>query len=100
MICSAAMSTRDVYHTAICRCADQGRQTQALAVTGERRSRAARCADGNRAGAPGLVVTTWNGVLAPAGTPTAILDLLHREVTAAANLADVKGTMRQRARKQ
>ena len=44
----------------------------------------------SEAGAPGLVVTTWNGVLAPAGTPPAIVERLHKEVTAAANLADVK----------
>ena len=64
---------------------------KALAVTGERRSGALPdVPTATEAGAPGLVVTTWNGVLAPAGTPPAVLERLHREVTAAASQADIK----------
>jgi tripartite-type tricarboxylate transporter receptor subunit TctC len=69
----------------------KGGKLKALAVTGERRSRALPdVPTASEAGAPGLVVTTWNGVLAPAGTPPAIVERLHKEVAAAANLADVK----------
>jgi tripartite-type tricarboxylate transporter receptor subunit TctC len=32
-------------------------------------------------GAPGYAMNTWWGVLAPAGTPTAITDTLHAEIT-------------------
>ena len=64
---------------------------KALAVTGERRSRALPdVPTATEAGAPGLVVTTWNGILAPAGTPPAVLERLQRDVTAAANSPEIK----------
>lgn len=64
---------------------------KALAVTGERRSRALPdVPTASEAGAPGLVVTTWNGILAPAGTPPAVLERLQREVAAAAAMTDVR----------
>jgi tripartite-type tricarboxylate transporter receptor subunit TctC len=57
---------------------------RALAVTGERRSPALPdVPTAGEAGARGLVVMTWNGVLAPAGTPAAVIERLQREVKAA-----------------
>ncbi|WP_343292041.1 tripartite tricarboxylate transporter substrate binding protein [Vandammella animalimorsus] len=41
-------------------------------------------------GYPNFHVESWVGMLAPAGTPSAIIDRLHTEVTAALNSADVK----------
>jgi hypothetical protein len=38
---------------------------------------------GREAGMPELVVTTWNGVLAPANTPPAIVEGLHAVLAAA-----------------
>jgi tripartite-type tricarboxylate transporter receptor subunit TctC len=52
---------------------------RALAVTGSHRS--AILPDVPtviEAGLPGVVVTTWNGVLAPAGTPPEVLERLHK----------------------
>jgi len=34
------------------------------------------------AGVPGYEAATWNGILAPAGTPARIIDRLHRDLTA------------------
>ncbi|HEY0294054.1 MAG TPA: tripartite tricarboxylate transporter substrate binding protein [Bordetella sp.] len=52
---------------------------RALAVTGAKRTAALPDVPTAReAGMPDLVVTTWNGVLAPAGTPPAIVDTLHQ----------------------
>ncbi len=53
-------------------------QVRALAVTGQQRSPAfPDVPTMAEAGLPGVVVTTWNGVLAPAGTPPAIVERLH-----------------------
>jgi tripartite-type tricarboxylate transporter receptor subunit TctC len=58
---------------------------RALAVTGTRRSPVLPdVPTAVEAGVPGLVVTTWNGVLAPAGTPVAITQRLSQELLAAA----------------
>jgi tripartite-type tricarboxylate transporter receptor subunit TctC len=62
----------------------QGGTLRALAVTGSRRS--AILPDvptAKEAGLPGLVVTTWNGVLAPAGTPPQLVERLHKALAAA-----------------
>lgn len=62
----------------------QGGTLRALAVTGLHRS--AILPDvptANEAGLPGLVVTTWNGVLAPAGTPPELVERLHKALEAA-----------------
>jgi tripartite-type tricarboxylate transporter receptor subunit TctC len=51
---------------------------KALAVTGEKRSSALPdVPTAKEGGMPNLVVTTWNGVLAPAGTPPEIVRRLH-----------------------
>jgi tripartite-type tricarboxylate transporter receptor subunit TctC len=57
---------------------------RALAVTGLHRSDALRdVPTGQEAGMPRLVVTTWNGVLAPAGTPSEVVERLHLALAAA-----------------
>ena len=52
---------------------------RALAVTGDNRSPALPdVPTAKESGMPDLVVTTWNGVLAPAGTPPEIIARLHK----------------------
>jgi tripartite-type tricarboxylate transporter receptor subunit TctC len=43
-----------------------------------------------QAGLPGYEATQWFGVLAPAGTPRAVIDRLHQEVTSALRATDVR----------
>jgi tripartite-type tricarboxylate transporter receptor subunit TctC len=45
------------------------------------------------AGVPGFDITTWWGVLAPAGTPAAIVDALNRAVNDSAAAEPVKGRL-------
>jgi len=62
----------------------QGGTLRALAVTGLHRSPVLPdVPTAKEAGLPGLVVTTWNGVLAPAGTPPALVERLHKALAAA-----------------
>jgi tripartite-type tricarboxylate transporter receptor subunit TctC len=57
---------------------------RALAVTGTHRSGALPdVPTGQESGLPELVVTTWNGVLAPAGTPAEVIERLHAALAAA-----------------
>jgi tripartite-type tricarboxylate transporter receptor subunit TctC len=42
------------------------------------------------AGVPGYEAVNWWGIVAPAGTPAAIVEKLHREVTAVQNSEDVQ----------
>jgi tripartite-type tricarboxylate transporter receptor subunit TctC len=42
------------------------------------------------AGLPGLEALAWNGIFVPAGTPRAVIDVLHRELVRAYNAPDVK----------
>ena len=42
------------------------------------------------AGVPGYETVNWFGLVAPAGTPAAIVERLHREVTAVQNLPEVQ----------
>ena len=66
-------------------------QLRALVVTGEHRSNALPdVPSGRDVGMPGLVVTTWNGVLAPAGTPPAVVARLHDVLVKAAGDADLQ----------
>jgi tripartite-type tricarboxylate transporter receptor subunit TctC len=46
----------------------------------------------SESGLPGYDVTTWHGLVAPAGTPPAIIERLHREVVTAINSAEVKSS--------
>jgi tripartite-type tricarboxylate transporter receptor subunit TctC len=66
---------------------------RALAVTGTHRSAALpdipTCQE---LGLPELVVTTWNGVLAPAGTPAAVIERLRVALALATADPDLKQT--------
>jgi tripartite-type tricarboxylate transporter receptor subunit TctC len=42
------------------------------------------------AGVPGYEAVNWWGVVAPAGTPAAIIEKLHKEITAVQDSAEVK----------
>ena len=55
-----------------------------LAVTGPKRAPAMPdMPTMSEAGVPGVVVTNWYGILAPAGTPRPIIDKLNREIVSA-----------------
>ena len=49
------------------------------------------------AGVPGLIVITWNGVLAPAGVPDAVIAKLNADITTVANSPDMKERMKAQA---
>ncbi len=52
-----------------------------LAVTSQRRTKAVpELPTMSEAGVPGLVITQWHGMLAPAAVPRAIVERLHREI--------------------
>lgn len=64
---------------------------RALAVTSGKRSAATpEFPTMIEAGIPGFVVESWYGLMAPAGTPDAVIARLHREVLAALAKPDVK----------
>jgi len=42
------------------------------------------------AGVPGYEAVNWWGVVAPAGTPAAIVEKLHKEITAVQNSEEVQ----------
>ena len=63
---------------------------KALVVTSEKREAALPgIPSANEAGLPGLIVSTWNGVLAPAGTPRAIVAKLNAEIAKAAHMPEM-----------
>ncbi len=65
-------------------------RVRALAVTSARRSRLMpELPTIAEAGVPGYEATGWTGMLAPAGTPPAILAQLNKEINAALKLPDV-----------
>jgi tripartite-type tricarboxylate transporter receptor subunit TctC len=67
---------------------------KALAVTGLKRLPAfPDVPTMSEAGLPGFEATTWTGLMAPAGTPPAIIERLHREVVAVLNSPQVRGAM-------
>jgi tripartite-type tricarboxylate transporter receptor subunit TctC len=67
---------------------------KALAVTGLKRLPAfPDVPTMSEAGLPGFEATTWTGLMAPAGTPPAIVERLHREVAAVLNSPNVRATM-------
>jgi tripartite-type tricarboxylate transporter receptor subunit TctC len=49
------------------------------------------------AGVPGLIVITWNGVLAPAGLSDAVVARLNTDINTVANSPDMKDRMRAQA---
>jgi tripartite-type tricarboxylate transporter receptor subunit TctC len=66
---------------------------RALAVTGSHRSDILPDVPTViEAGLPGVVVTTWNGVLAPAGTPPGLLERLHKALADAVAEPSLKAT--------
>jgi tripartite-type tricarboxylate transporter receptor subunit TctC len=69
----------------------QSGKLRAFGVTGSRRSASAsQIPTLAEAGIPSYELEPWHGVLAPAGTPAAILDRIHRDVVAAIKLPDVR----------
>ncbi|MBP8295845.1 MAG: tripartite tricarboxylate transporter substrate binding protein [Burkholderiales bacterium] len=68
----------------------RGGQLRALAVTGSQRSSALpEVPTVAEAGLPGFEVSSWYGVLAPAGTPAGIVGRLHAELVRILALPDV-----------
>jgi tripartite-type tricarboxylate transporter receptor subunit TctC len=64
---------------------------KALAVTGAKRSPATPAFPTmQEAGVPGFVVESWYGLMAPAGTPDAVIARLHKETVAVLALPEVK----------
>jgi tripartite-type tricarboxylate transporter receptor subunit TctC len=69
-------------------------KVRALAVTGARRSPLLpEVPTAQEAGLPDFDVTIWYGVLAPAGTPPAVVDRLNREIVAIMSTEDMKKRM-------
>ena len=69
----------------------QSGRLRAMAVTGERRVAAfPEVPTVAESGYPGFAVTSWYGVLAPAGTPQPIVDQLQREIAAIMALPSVR----------
>ncbi|HEY6511759.1 MAG TPA: tripartite tricarboxylate transporter substrate binding protein [Burkholderiaceae bacterium] len=67
---------------------------RALAITGAQRSpQLPDVPTLAESGYPGYSAYVWLGLLAPKGTPAAIIDLLNREVLAALGTPEVKGYM-------
>ena len=72
----------------------QAGRLKALAVTGPNRSRAIPNAPTMKeAGYPDLEITTWQGLLAPAGTAAEIVAKLNQEVTNILHMEDVQQTL-------
>jgi tripartite-type tricarboxylate transporter receptor subunit TctC len=66
-------------------------QLRALGVTGRKRSKALpQVPTVAESGVDGYELESWHGFFAPAGTPSAILERLHREIARAGNSPDVK----------
>ena len=67
---------------------------RALMVTDAKRSPAAPdIPAATEAGLANMVLITWNGVLAPAATPAAVLDRLNKDVVTVMNTPDMKERM-------
>jgi len=73
-----------------------GNQIKIIASGGERRSPLTPDTPTVvESGWPGYVVTSWNGVAAPAGTPREIIDKLNLEIDAVLSLPEVRDRFRQ-----
>lgn len=69
----------------------KGGKVRPLAVTTAKRSSAApQVPTMAQAGLPGYETSTWGGVLAPAGTPKAVVDKLNAEINKALSSPDVR----------
>jgi tripartite-type tricarboxylate transporter receptor subunit TctC len=72
----------------------QSGKLRALMVTDSKRWTAAPAVpNAKEAGVPGLIVLTWNGVLAPAGTPAALISRLNADIVKVANTQEMKERM-------
>jgi len=72
----------------------QSGKLRGLMVTdGKRWSAAPEVPSAREAGVPGLIVLTWNGVLAPAGTPAALVAKLNADIVKVANTPEMKERM-------
>lgn len=72
----------------------KGNKIRAIVSTGTRRSAVLPEVPITReVGMPELVVTTWNGILAPAGTPRVIVERLHAELAKVVADPDFKEKM-------
>jgi tripartite-type tricarboxylate transporter receptor subunit TctC len=70
------------------------RQLRGLAVTSPKRlTIASAMPTVAESGFPGFESSSWVGVMAPSGTPAAVINLLHREVVAALGAKDVAETL-------
>lgn len=64
---------------------------RALGTTGAGRTSAApELPPISEAGLPGYEVSVWYGILAPAGTPTAVINRLHPEISKIVQLPEIK----------
>lgn len=73
-------------------------KSKGLMVTNRKRSAAApEVPAATEAGLPDMQALTWNGVLAPAGTPSPILDRLQREIATVMSTQEMKARMLQNA---
>jgi tripartite-type tricarboxylate transporter receptor subunit TctC len=69
---------------------------RALAVTGKKRIQSLpELRTLEESGLPGLVVTTWQGVFAPAGTPAAVLERVNAEFVKAVHSPELKPKIEQ-----
>jgi len=69
----------------------QGDRLRVLAVASEKRSALLpQVPTMAEAGYPGVIATAWNGVVAPAGTPKSVIDLLNAEIGRSLHAPDVK----------
>jgi tripartite-type tricarboxylate transporter receptor subunit TctC len=71
-------------------------KVRALAVTTAKRSSVAPTVPTMaEAGLPGYETSTWGGVLAPAGTPKAVVTKLNTEINKALNMPDVRQRLKE-----
>ena len=76
----------------------QSGKLKALVITDNKRWAALpEVPSAKEAGVPSLLVITWNGVLAPAGLPEAIVSRLNADIGTVANSPDMKDRMRAQA---
>jgi len=69
---------------------------RALAVTGKKRIQSLpELRTLEESGLPGLVVTTWQGVFAPAGTPAAVIERVNAEFVKAVHSPELKPKIEQ-----
>jgi tripartite-type tricarboxylate transporter receptor subunit TctC len=69
---------------------------RALAITGSKRIQSLpEVRTIEESGLPGFVVTTWQGVFAPGGTPAAVLERVNREFVSAIHSPELRPKIEQ-----